>query len=360
MKIFGKPLGNLPAFKRNLVESNATALERSLKLATAYKSQPKRNKCKLCEHLLPESPLFIHRGVPYMLCKACGHINGGHSDTSEYANEVYIEQDYGATYRANTMEEYCQRVDEIYVPKANFLINALAEAGESATGLSVTDFGAGSGHFLAALSSVGIPSMGFEISNAQTAFANEMLAAYPLAKIQPIDIKNINYLAETHNAPISSLIGVLEHLENPLGFLDSMKKNKNTHYLYMSLPLFSLSVYLETAFPHIAPRVLEGGHTHLFTPESIKHLEKRYGWNRIGEWWFGLDIFDLFRTISISLSGNTDTQQLSSQFHNQLSPLADQLQLLVDQHSLCSEVHLLYSVRNATGIQTLPHTLLSR
>ena len=38
--------------------------------------------------------------------------------------------------------------------------------------------------------------------------------------------------------------------------------------------MFSLSVFLEILSPEVFHRVLHGGHTHLYTEESIDFLEK--------------------------------------------------------------------------------------
>ena len=65
-----------------------------------------------------------------------------------------------------------------------------------------------------------------------------------------------------------SLIGVLEHLTNPNLLLNSFSKGK-AKFLYISIPLFSLSVFLENSFKNVFPRQLSASHTHLYTKDSL-------------------------------------------------------------------------------------------
>jgi len=62
-----------------------------------------------------------------------------------------------------------------------------------------------------------------------------------------------------------SLIGVLEHLVNLKEFLNAIKLNKKIQYIFLCVPMFSLSSIVENNFPDIFNRHLGGGHTHLFT-----------------------------------------------------------------------------------------------
>ena len=42
-------------------------------------------------------------------------------------------------------------------------------------------------------------------------------------------------------------------------------------------------------------------HTHVFTDQSIRYMAKKYKFKIISEWWFGTDIVDLFRNLSIEI-----------------------------------------------------------
>ena len=47
-------------------------------------------------------------------------------------------------------------------------------------------------------------------------------------------------------------------------------------------------------------RQLITSHTHLYTQKSILHMIKKFKFKILGEWWFGSDISDLYRSIIIN------------------------------------------------------------
>ena len=113
-------------------------------------------------------------------------------------------------------------------------------------------------------------------------------------------------------------------------------------YLYISVPLFSLTSIIENSFQKVYPRHLSGGHTHLYTKDSIYYLAKKYKFSIIGEWWFGLDIADLFRSIIIS-SSQVDRDVYNTTLRKYFYSILDDLQKKIDEKKLCSEVHLILS-----------------
>ncbi|MEY9979956.1 hypothetical protein [Lysinibacillus sp. RC79] len=101
---------------------------------------------------------------------------------------------------------------------------------------------------------------------------------------------NINDLVTIINntdAEIISMIGVLEHLTNPREILDAISNNKNIEYFYISIPLFSFSVFWELMNESEFNRHLSGGHTHLYTKESIEYFCNEFNFSKIGKWQFG-------------------------------------------------------------------------
>jgi ABC-type transport system substrate-binding protein len=101
-------------------------------------------------------------------------------------------------------------------------------------------------------------------------------------------------------------------------------------------------MFIENAFPNVFPRHLAAGHTHLFTRKSLDYILKKYNFKIIGEWWFGADISDLLRSISLSSKKNNETLY-KKYFQDYILDLADELQTTLDKNKLCSEVHLVLS-----------------
>jgi len=125
-------------------------------------------------------------------------------------------------------------------------------------------------------------------------------------------------------------------------FFKSIKKNNKIKYIYLSVPLFSLSVFLEILSTNTFHRQLSGGHTHLYTMESLKYLSDEFGFDIISEWWFGTDAVDLYRQIFVDMQKKSMcSKKLIDTFQNMLTPLIDSMQLEIDKKHASSEVHLL-------------------
>lgn len=350
---YSKPFGQLAKFKRGLFDSNAAQLKRSLDLAAVYRAQPRRLNCKICATELPAASGFIKHGVPYVFCEACGHLNGCHEDTEAYAKHVYVEADYGAAYHSDDGESYLSRVREIYLPKARFLIEQLKSLGEEPSNLVYADLGAGSGHFVGAMAELGLDVHGAELSASQVAYGNAALGHLQLPprpdqteRLVHVGLEGgLEVFSAECQADVVSLIGVLEHLVDPHALLRALRDNRRVRYLFLSLPLYSLSVLIEAAFPEVAPRLLEGGHTHLFCERSLNAHERRNGLDRLAAWRFGSDSMDLFRALRFVLAGKPDTAGLVAELETHMGSMLDELQAAIDRADFCSEIHLLYAIR---------------
>lgn len=352
MKKFGKKLGGLLRLKSAMFEENDVHLKAALESARLYTSQPVRRHCMICRSALPETPLFSKHGVPYALCPACGHLNGLHEDTAEFLDRLYVRdsgKDYAKNYASLHKDEYLGRVKEIYTPKAEFLLDALREDGCEPADLRYEDMGAGAGYFISALSLAGIGKVeGLEVSASQVQLGSAILEQAGLAApvLKQIRLDELTGRIRQSSAEVISMVGVLEHLQNPAEILDAVRENANVRYLFLSVPLFSLSVMVESAFPHVFPRHLSGGHTHLFTRTSLEWLAKHHGFELVSEWWFGTDMADIYRSMLVTLEANTATKGLAPLLTEQMQGVLDDLQLCLDQRDLSSEVHLVYRVHH--------------
>ncbi len=145
--------------------------------------------------------------------------------------------------------------------------------------MSYLDLGAGSGYMLGALDKCGANNLiGYEVSDAQVEFGNHMLGKTLLHKNEPNYLREI--ISNTKNEVVC-MIGVLEHLSNPREILKLISTNPAIHYLYFSVPMFSITVFFELMFPSIMPRHLTGGHTHLYTNSSLEYLFKEFDFTPI-------------------------------------------------------------------------------
>lgn len=294
---YGKKYGDLLNIKKDFYAQNDSLLKERDKVASVYRGQPKRTFCKLCGTPLniSNSAVFISHRIEYCICSNCSHVNGIYEDTYEFSNYIYCGEEYGRTYSEKDAEEYDNRMRLVYLPKVCFLKEVL-----DTEKFRVIDIGAGSGYFCAAALSEGIDIEGIEISEQQAEFGNAMIGRNVIRHIKADDM--LEELAAIDRNVVSA-IGVLEHIYNLREVLNVISKNKNIDYLYFSVPLFSLSVYLEMMFQDGFNRQLGGGHTHLFTMESIQYMCQEFGFEIIGKWQFGTDVMDMYRFMVLQLEG---------------------------------------------------------
>ncbi len=338
---YGKPSGPLLSLKSNFFSDNDKLLDEQRQLAALYARQPRRTRCKTCDGTI-DKVAFSKLGIEYMICPRCGHLNGAHEDSDAFCSAVYTDAAgaaYARAYGAADREAYRIRTRDIYVPKARFLVESLAALGKDPAELSYADLGAGSGYFVAALRSTGLAQVrGHEVSATQVALANEMVGE-ELVETHALD--ETVALAGRIQANVVSLIGVLEHLQQPRQLLAALKSNPSVSYIYISVPLFSPSVFFEIAFPDVMQRHLSGAHTHLYTESSLNWTCHEFGLRRLAEWWFGSDIVDLYRSVLTHLAQTDATAGAATVWQDMLKPVIDGMQESLDNKHLSSEVHML-------------------
>lgn len=217
------------------------------------------------------------------------------------------------------------------------MIESLSEDKVDYHSLKYLDIGAGSGYFVGALRDLGLNTYGIEISGRQVEYGNTMLGDNLLQCIAPKDV--LDHI-RTSDANVASFIGVLEHLTDMNEVIEAVSNNPSIRYMYFSVPMFSYAVAFEAINDNIYSRVLGGGHTHLFTDESLSYMYKKYGWSVISEWRFGMDASDLYRIMLMRLKcmGN---DYLAEVFIEKYSPILDDIQLIMDQKRFSSETHVL-------------------
>lgn len=331
---FSKSYGNILKIKKSFYDDNEIHFKNAIKINNEYKKQPLRQCCKNCGSKKIKS--FIKNfNIPYKLCSLCGHLNGAYEDTRVFAKKLYTSDD-GKNYSKNYLNDFDIRVKNIYIPKVDFLKKVIKKK------INLLDLGCGAGHFVKALEQKGISATGYDTSVVLCKLGNKKLKKN---KIYPINFERIYEIVENHSKfNTLSLIGVLEHLTEPHKLLNSFKKSK-IKYLYISVPLFSLSSFLENSFPNVYPRQLSGGHTHLYTEKSLNYLAKKYKLKIIGEYWFGTDFPDLMR--SLINTGNIMNKKIyTKELYEKFSKFIDDLQFVLDKNKVCSQVHMVFENKN--------------
>ena len=241
---FSKTYKNIISIKDDFYKNNKKNLILQTKINKQYKSNPIRKLCKNC------NKNSLHRflenfSIEYLLCSTCSHLNGRFQDTSNFARRLYSLND-GSNYSKNYLKDYSLRVKNIYAPKVSFLKNVLKRKN-----IKLMDIGCGGGHFLKALEMKKIKAIGYETSKVLSALGNKRLKNNKILHSKFDEIYRVVQKNKEYNT--ISLIEVLEHLTDPNMLLKAFKLSK-AEYLYISVPLFSLSVFLENSFKNVYPR----------------------------------------------------------------------------------------------------------
>lgn len=66
--------------------------------------------------------------------------------------------------------------------------------------------------------------------------------------------------------------------------------------------------------------------------------------DRVGEWWFGADMMDLFRHLAVGL-GAKDQDEAAEAMRKMYLPMMDDLQGVLDKSRMASEVHMVFKFR---------------
>lgn len=301
-----------------------------------YTNQPKRIRCKICNKLLNKKIDLIQFGVEYKVCDHCNHLNGNFQDNEKFCNFLYLDLN-NKSYNKNLKDnDYYNRTRLIYDPKAKFLIDT-----SPIKKLNILDIGCGTGNFVFSLLKKNINIVGIDISKSSIEYGNYFIEKkFNINPLFHVTNKDFFNKISSSNCNLLSAIGVLEHIRDLKKFIKCFQIS-NIEYIYYSIPMFSLSVFIENAFNNIFPRHLSGGHTHLFTKNSIEKLNELLGVKIISEWWFGADIQDFYRSLIVQNMKNKTSKSMIEFLNKNFLKDIDKIQKIVDKSQFCSEVHIL-------------------
>ena len=327
---YSKSYSNIHSLKKKFTTDNRENLKNTINVNKLYKKNPIRVFCINCQKKSLRKFIRSHL-IEYYVCTNCSHLNGKFRETEKFLKNLYSDNS-GNNYKKNYLKDYEKRVKNIYIPKVNFLKKIIKQR------INILDLGAGGGHFLKALEIKKIKAQGVEPSKALSELGNSKLKKNKISNLSLSETYKILETQRDYNTV--SLIGVLEHLIDPNLMLKSFLKS-NAKFLYISVPLLSLSVFLENSFKNVYPRQLGGAHTNLFTKDSLYKMAKRYNLKIIGEWWFGTDFADMYRSLLTS-SNNIDKKNYLKELHSKFYNFIDELQSVLDKNKICSEVHMVF------------------
>jgi len=340
---FGKSMLDVYAIKRNFFEENDKLLDNSTRFSELYRKQKVRENCKICSEILPREKHFTNHGTDYYLCGRCGHLSGRYDDGVEYTKELYESGLYATDYWEADPILFNKRMDAIFIPKLNFMLDSFLMRGINANEMSYLEIGAGAGHLILSMNRAGLDVIGVEISESQVEFANKMIGK---ELILTMSADKIAETIRTTDREVLIFINVLEHITNLNEVLDSIKANRKIKYIFFSVPLLSLTCAFEVIFSQVYPRHIGGGggHTHLFSEKSLAYIFDKYDFKRISTWEFGTDIMDLYRSIVVTLETKGCHQEFITKISTLFQEQSDAIQLIIDKSGMASDTHIVAQV----------------
>lgn len=329
-RLYGKPI-DLAKFKQPVLKDIRGHLNKINEIVDYLKDNEKsveQINCYICKSKKRSHLVSIH-GFEYVICEECGHVYTTKRYEEESIRRFYETNKYWAEITYANKETCHYRRDNIAKPKVEF-----AERNIKSTSGIWIDVGCGIGDLVDVVRERGWDARGLELSETSVSFAKEVFG------VELIRQTLTEYLAAQPEiigkVSVVSLIGVLEHVVDPIGLLnDAYKALHDEGTAIIQVPnADSLSTMIQTVFPdnvfrHMSP--IE--HIMVFTESSLFKGFERTGFIPKAIWHHGLDIYELLTNIALM-----NERTLGSRFFNTIMDTFNELQMVIDQHELSDRI----------------------
>ena len=174
---------------------------------------------------------------------------------------------------------------------------------------------------------IGIKAVGIESDFREVEFARKVCGLDIIEGY--VDSKNPNdkIINAIHEASIISFFNVLEHIPNPIDFINDIYQYSNENSILVfevprhpSLASFSNLVSHDAVYRHIVPPQ----HLQIFTEDGVDEILKNK-YEVIGKWGFGQGFFDILTESAI----NANLENLD--LYNQLIDQSNPIQKVIDE-----------------------------
>ena len=312
----------------SLVQTQTTAVQK-------LRHADDRERCLLCSTQLTGNR-FTHRSVDFISCSTCGHIQ-----TKAQPPDTYPGIGFQSIYPALTPTEFSDRKKRIYLPKLEWILNYLQNAGYCSNTLQKytwTELGAGAGYFLSCLEDKGIyNAVGIESNEELVTRSKNHLRAIPVYCFT----NSLQQVFSRFPSNIYIAFFVLEHIDNPAAFFRALSKLPSGTLFVFSVPVFGISCIFEGIFEHNYARNLDGIiHTQMYTDASIAYALASARFEILAKWIFGQDAADMIRFILNNLKKRYP-DELLMQVATTLNNMQDPLQACFDKNNVSDQRHII-------------------
>jgi 2-polyprenyl-3-methyl-5-hydroxy-6-metoxy-1,4-benzoquinol methylase len=183
------------------------------------------------------------------------------------------------------------------------------------------DVGSGIGDLVSVLIEKGWDAIGLEISETSVAFAEEVFGISLLS--QPFEAYCKENYAHSSTYDVVSFMGVLEHIINPMEFLNLASNLLRPYGIVMiqGPNADSISSLVQTTFPeHVFRHMSPVEHIMLFTEKSLLTALELTKFKPLAIWFHGLDIYELLCNL-IFLNNNVQNSELLNVFLKNINEL---------------------------------------
>ena len=333
---YSKPSKDIKIELNERSANNDLVIKSQLKISRAFDNCPLRTSCILCKHTLMRERSFKHRGVEYMICGNCKHMQSSRIVDLKYPFNI-LDSGFESQYPQLDLDEYISRTQRIYQPKLDWILELIGCSNEHIDEMSWLDIGCGAGYFIKTLLDNGFTNVKGVDSNKK------------LIKIARNNCGNDNFIDSNDmfielrktKAKIITAFFVLEHIYTPRKFWEIMAEKPSGTYFAFSVPVLSFCTLIEGAFPDFPARHLDNVyHTQLYTDDSINYSLETFGYERVGEWIFGQDAQDLCSLLMKKIQANSK-YDISNIFSDKLDNIVDSLQSAIDHSHFSDARHVL-------------------
>ncbi|MBQ9025559.1 MAG: class I SAM-dependent methyltransferase [Methanobrevibacter sp.] len=317
MRNLNRNLENIRVMKQNRKDA-------SLKYLNEFNPDDEIS-CPICESGQYKYYVDIY-GYKYCECQYCKSIFLANLPNAE---ELYQGSEEVAVEHYVDKEIFEKRKEIISKPKLEFVLECLNDynGGGNFKINSWLDIGCATGELLSFVQDMGIKAVGIESDYREAEFARkivglEIIEGYIDSKNPNEEINNAVY-----DASVISFINVLEHIPNPIDFINDIYKYSNDDSILVfevprhpSLASFSNLVSHDAVYRHMVPPQ----HLQIFTEKGVDEILKDK-YEIIGKWGFGQGFFDILTESAI----NADLDNL--ELYNQLIDQSNPIQKVIDE-----------------------------
>jgi 2-polyprenyl-3-methyl-5-hydroxy-6-metoxy-1,4-benzoquinol methylase len=216
--------------------------------------------------------IFSYKDFHYYRCTKCELVS-----TYPLADIIATEKHYASRYKKGNyqlLRRFSKQYLSVYGQFVAILENKLTEQNRNMKGIKVLDVGCFTGDFLKLLQDKQADVYGVELQNEAVKTANKQLHG----RVSKADITTYKFSKKKYD--IITLLGLVEHVPDPLSLLKSSYKLLNKNGIIMIQTPNSGS-FLAKTMRKFWPPFSPVEHVHLFSRKSLEEALKKQGFRDI-------------------------------------------------------------------------------